>query len=488
MRGLAHVHDGFQLAGLGVDHHDLVGRIGGRQEVAAGRVEATVVQELGGVDLRRLQVLQVGVVDHPDLAGFLGVDQEFGLLVAGHDGGHARLGVVFVVDVHATRADDLARLERVTVHQHELRRPVGTGDRHLVFPALEFAGLDRARFQSNLDFSHVVGLFHPQVDQVQTGVAADHVQVAPRSRQARDVHRVAGLDDVDDLLGVAVDQRHLAGITQGDRHDVVDVVVVHLLLGTLRHRHVFLARLLHVLQREFGRRRRVVLDVAGHQVDRLFVHFAAGQPVRHAGRRTVGNEDFQVLGAFADGQVGRQRLAGGALAQHAVATSAALEVDLAGAGEFGLRHGRRLGVAGLVHGRRVDRIGRALVLGFSAGGRGGGAARLRGFAARLGVCTADTEQQRRAQYGSQRRKFGLPLEGVHHVVPCHRSSRIRGPGDGCWISLPVSAILQAQPGLNLDLVQIACIARRWGTGRVSLSRRSRASAGAATARPPGRPA
>ena len=45
----------------------------------------------------------------------------------------------------------------------------------------------------------------------------DRVHVAARVRQARDVHGVAGLDDVDDLLGVAVDQRHFAGVAQRHR-------------------------------------------------------------------------------------------------------------------------------------------------------------------------------------------------------------------------------------------------------------------------------
>ena len=47
------------LSVLGVDHRDLVRRVGRDQEVAAGRVEAAVVQEARRVDLGDLQVLEV---------------------------------------------------------------------------------------------------------------------------------------------------------------------------------------------------------------------------------------------------------------------------------------------------------------------------------------------------------------------------------------------------------------------------------------------
>src|SRR5690606_8349607 len=59
-----------------------------------------------------------------------------------------------------------------------------------------------------------------------------------------------------------------------------------------------------------------------------------------------GLEDF---GAALERDVGRERLAGGALAQHAVAARAALEVDLARLVELRLGHRRGLRVDVLVH-------------------------------------------------------------------------------------------------------------------------------------------
>ena len=141
-----------QLAFLGVDDHELAARIGRRDEVAMGRVQPAIMQEAFGLDLRGLQVLEVGVVDQQDLAGFLHVDNELRLEVRGQDRGDARFRMVglLVIDVAAGR-DDLLRLQRVAIHDDVLRRPIGPGDRVLVFLALEFRGLDRARLGADLD-------------------------------------------------------------------------------------------------------------------------------------------------------------------------------------------------------------------------------------------------------------------------------------------------------------------------------------------------
>ncbi|MCY1366673.1 hypothetical protein D9M69_535780 [compost metagenome] len=106
-----------------------------------------------------------------------------------------------------------------------------------------------------------------------------------------------------------------------------------------------------------------MLDVTRHHVHLFFGHLAAGLPVRHAGRRAIGDEDLEVVRALAHRDVGRERLAGGALAQHAVAARAALEVHLARHIELGLRHGRRLGVHALHHGLGADGGTARLVVG-----------------------------------------------------------------------------------------------------------------------------
>ena len=108
--------------------------------------------------------------------------------------------------------------------------------------------------------------------------------------------------------------------------------------------------------------RRRLLDVARHQVDFGVGELARGAPVRHAGRRAVLDEHLQVLGALGERDVGRQRLAGRALAQHAVAAGAALEVDLPRLVELGLRHRRRLRIDVLVHLDARERRAARLVL------------------------------------------------------------------------------------------------------------------------------
>ncbi len=66
---------------------------------------------------------------------------------------------------------------------------------------------------------------------------------------------------------------------------------------------------------------------------------------------------------------GRERLAGGALAQHAVAAGAALEIDLLRLLELGLRHRRRAGRHQDLRALGASRGGRALVLQFRDRGR-----------------------------------------------------------------------------------------------------------------------
>ena len=136
------------------------------------------MQELGGIDGGHLQIGDIGVIDGQDLAGFLDVDDEFRLFVRGDNGSHARLGVVFIVYGHAARAFNTQGLQGGAVHDHVLRRPIGAGDRILVFPALIFGGFHRARFHADPDFGDAFRFFHPQVDHVDLGVTADYEDIA----------------------------------------------------------------------------------------------------------------------------------------------------------------------------------------------------------------------------------------------------------------------------------------------------------------------
>ncbi len=239
-------------------------------------------------------------------------------------------------------------------------------------------------------------------------------------------NRVAGLDDIDDLLGVAVDQRHLAGVTQRGREDVRDVVVVHLLFRPLVRRHDDLPGALHVGHAPLRRGRRVLLDVARHQVDLGLGELTRGLPVRHARRRAVGDEDLEVVGALVERDVRRQRLAGGALAQHAVAASAALEVDLPCLVELGLRHRRRLRVGRLVHRLVGQRRGTGLVFQLGLGDALLG--RLRG--------QAGSGQQRRQRHEPQHLHHLLGLHGTSLVVDHNvegngaRPRRVAGTASG----------------------------------------------------------
>ena len=61
--------------------------------------------------------------------------------------------------------------------------------------------------------------------------------------------------------------RYLAGVTQGDGEQVLQIEIVHFLLWALVDRNNDLPRSLHLLQAIFGRRRWRLLDVTRHEVD-----------------------------------------------------------------------------------------------------------------------------------------------------------------------------------------------------------------------------
>jgi hypothetical protein len=98
------------------------------------------------------------------------------------------------------------------------------------------------------------------------------------------VHRVTGLDDRDDLLGVAVDESHFTAVAQRHDEDVVDVVLVLLGFRAVRHRDDDLPGRLHFLHAELRRLRGRLLHEPRHQVDLRRRELARLTPARHAGR------------------------------------------------------------------------------------------------------------------------------------------------------------------------------------------------------------
>ena len=181
VRDFRGIDQGFQFAVLGIDHRDLVGLVRGGQEVPVRAVPAAVMQEASCGNRRYRQVFHVLVVDQQDLARFLDVHDELGMLMRGNDRCNAWFRVVFLsIYGHAACRHDLLRLKREAVHDHVLRRPVGSRNCVFVFKALVLRRLDRTRFQADLDRGDLVRLLHPQVYHVDLGVAANHVQVASR--------------------------------------------------------------------------------------------------------------------------------------------------------------------------------------------------------------------------------------------------------------------------------------------------------------------
>ena len=150
------------------------------------------------------------------------------------------------------------------------------------------------------------------------------------------MHRVAGVHGVDDLERVAVDDRHLAGIAQRDREEVLPIALVLRRRGPLLRRQEHLPGLLHLRQRHLRRRGRLVLQELRHHLGLGLGQHALFAPVGHAAGRAVEDDRGQRGGALRPRLVRGQRRAGGAFAQRAVAARAALEEDLLGVGELGL--------------------------------------------------------------------------------------------------------------------------------------------------------
>ncbi len=181
------------------------------------------------------------------------------------------------------------------------------------------------------------------------------------------MHGITGLDDAEDFLRVAVDDGNLPGVTQRHREEVVDIAVVLRFGRAIFGRNQDFPGRLHLRHAEFRRHRRFLLQEARHDVDLLRRHLTGGAPVRHTGRRAVGDQGLEVFRAFVERDVRSQRLAGGSLAQDAMAAGATFEIQLRGRCELGFGKDRSTGRCDLARFAGRDRRRRALVLEFALG-------------------------------------------------------------------------------------------------------------------------
>ena len=152
------------------------------------------------------------------------------------------------------------------------------------------------------------------------------------------MHRVAGIKNSDDFLAVPVDQGNLARVTQGHREDIVDIVLVLRLAGTILLGYIHLPAVHHFLHAPLGRHGRLVLQEARHDVDLLFAEVTGGTPVGHTAGAAVVDQHLEELGTALLGDISGQGLARRPFAQHAVTTGAALEIEFGGDIEFRLGH------------------------------------------------------------------------------------------------------------------------------------------------------
>ena len=284
VRGLCDIDQRDQLAFPRINNSDLVGLISGCHEVTFAAVPTAIMEESGGADIGHCQIIDVAVVNEQNMPRFLNVDDEIRMLVRCDDGSNTWLRMVFLsVNGHATSRDDLQRLERVAVHDDVLRRPVSTGNGIHVFIAFVFRGLNRTRFEANLDLGNACRRVHPEVDHVDLGIATNREDETAGSGHTRNVYSVTSLQAHDDFLGVAINNGHFTTVTKRNREEIVDIAIVLWCAGTILGCNHDVPAGLHIGHTPFRRCRWFLLQEARHDVDFGFAHFARRSPVRHAG-------------------------------------------------------------------------------------------------------------------------------------------------------------------------------------------------------------
>ena len=173
-----------------------------------------------------------------------------------------------------TGADYLEGFKCLTIHHHKVRRPVAT--HHSIFIgeiplfAIIFTGFNRAGVIAGLHFSNFVWDFHPQINQRQFAIAPDGKHIPPGRRHARDVDGIAGIDIVDNFIRITVNNRHLARVAQGHSEKVLPIAIMLRRSWTIFWLYEHFPGRQHLLQRHFGRLRRLVLDKSCHQVGFFF--------------------------------------------------------------------------------------------------------------------------------------------------------------------------------------------------------------------------
>jgi hypothetical protein len=110
---------------------------------------------------------------------------------------------------------------------------------------------------------------------------------APRSRS----------EDRDDLLALAVDQATSPESRRVTENRLSRSSLFIFFFGRWLRRNDDLQRGLISFMPHSGGVRRLLLDIARHQVDFVVGQFARGSPVRHAAGRAILDEDLEVLGA-----------------------------------------------------------------------------------------------------------------------------------------------------------------------------------------------
>ncbi len=161
------------------------------------------------------------------------------------------------------------------------------------------------------------------------------------------MHGITGIDFGDDLFLVAIDDAHLAFITQDDNEEVLPIAVMHGLRGILLGRYFDLPALLHLRQAELRRCGRFHLDIGRQYPDLVLIEDVI--EVVHAAFGAQGDDPLELFLTLLARILRLEILAGGALAQHAVTTGATLKIQGLGVLELLLAQSRLSGAGARRH-------------------------------------------------------------------------------------------------------------------------------------------
>ena len=208
MRLIADFNYGGNLLFNCINNYQLVSHVCSHKEISLVCPSA-VMEEPLGLKLGYLHVLDIGIINDPDVTGFFDVQHPFRGIVGSDDSSNPWLWMILVCVIsHGPGAYNLYWLKSKTIDYYKLRRPVVT-DNGILVPVvslfvMEFADLYAPCLCSNLNLCNNGWLLHPEVYKGGLCIPAYGVEISAGSGRPKDVHCKAGINDTNSFLCITI--------------------------------------------------------------------------------------------------------------------------------------------------------------------------------------------------------------------------------------------------------------------------------------------